>query len=144
MDITSYGSHPMWELGEMRLQTEKPKKPCRRRSQRSSIPYTDLKYSISSASYRDWQARWDTESYNKLFNIYDKVTQQSMCRGSTRHKDTVLTRLKIVHSYLTHSFILRGRNLHNVLAAFVASLWSTLYTVSTSKISDGGTSVSPA
>ena len=84
------------------------KKALQKEVTATSIPYTDLKHSIASASYREWQARWETESYNKLFNIHNKVTQQSTCRGSTRHQDTILTRLKIGHTYLTHSFILRG------------------------------------
>jgi len=74
----------------------------------TSIPYTDLKPSIASASYREWQARWETESYNKLYRIHDKVTQRSTCRGTSRKKDVILTRLKIGHTYLTHSFILKG------------------------------------
>jgi ribonuclease HI len=73
------------------------------------ICYTDLKPCIAEVSYREWQTRWETEINNKLVQIKEKVKSQSTCRGSTRRKDVLITRLKIGHTYFTHSFLLKGQ-----------------------------------
>ena len=62
------------------------------------MPFSDLKPLTAKYVYQIWQKEWDETGL-----VSDKLL--SFC--NTRKENTVLTRLHIGHSYLTHSFILR-------------------------------------
>ena len=56
-----------------------------------------------------WQKEWDETGLvsNKFHEILPKLSDKLLSFCNTRKENTVLNRLHIGHSYLTHSFILR-------------------------------------
>ena len=73
-----------------------------------SVPWADLKRKTSEYVFRLWQIAWNEEVRNKLYQVCPDVKNNiSICR-SNRREESVLARLHIGHSYLTHSFLLRG------------------------------------
>ena len=67
--------------------------------------------------------RWDDSQNNKLKEIVPDLTKQQQIQCETRRDEVVLTRLRIGHSRLTHSFLMKRepfaclyllrRSLHN-------------------------------
>ena len=67
------------------------------------ISYTDT-YQYISQYVRDmWQREWDTAVNNKLHATKPLIGEQS--------SEVVLSRLRLRHSYLTHSYLLKGEPL---------------------------------
>ena len=62
--------------------------------------------------YQIWQKECDETVLvsNKFHEILPKLPDKLLSFCNTRNEDTVLNRLHIGHSYLTHSFILRKEN----------------------------------
>ena len=69
--------------------------------------FSDLK--LLTAKYQIWQKQWDeTVSVpNKFHEILLKLPDKLLFFCTIRKEDTVLNRLHIGHSYLTHSFVSR-------------------------------------
>ena len=69
------------------------------------VPFSDLKPLTAKYVYQVWQKEWDETGLvsNKLPKLPDKL----LLFCNTWKENTVLNRLHIGHSYLTHSFILR-------------------------------------
>ena len=55
-----------------------------------------------------WQSEWDELPGNKLHKIFPVLKQCVVCPRKNRKEETVLTRLHIGHSFITHSFLLKG------------------------------------
>lgn len=73
-----------------------------------SVRWTDLKRKTSEYVHQQWQIDWNRYTDNKLFKACPDVKKNiSMCRVK-RKEETILTRLHIGHSYVTHSHLLRG------------------------------------
>ena len=71
-----------------------------------SLPWVDLRRKTSEYVQRQWQIAWNQESENKLFQICpDLKNTISICRQN-RREETLLARLHIGHSYLTHGHLL--------------------------------------
>ena len=64
---------------------------------------------VVSSVYKVWQKEWDETGLvsNKFHEILPKLRDKLLSFCNTRTDNTVLNRLHIVNSYLTHSFILR-------------------------------------
>ena len=72
------------------------------------ISYTDA-YQYISQYVRDlWQSEWDTAVNNKLHATKPLIGEQPSAYRSVRRDEVVLSRLKLGHSYLTHSYLLKG------------------------------------
>ena len=72
----------------------------------SQVPYTDLKSHINFFISRKWQERWSSCCDNRNFQI--KPTLGEWPPGCTsRKEEVVLSRLRIGHTYFSHSYILR-------------------------------------
>ena len=73
------------------------------------MPYSDQKPLTAKCLYQIWQKEWDETALvsNKFNEIVQKPPDKRLCFCNTRKEDTVLNRLHIGHSYMTHSFILR-------------------------------------
>ena len=72
------------------------------------ISYTDA-YQYISQYVRDlWQREWDTAVNNKLQAIKPLIGEQLSVYRSVRRDEVVLSRLKLGHSYLPHSYLLKG------------------------------------
>ena len=73
------------------------------------MPFSDLEPLTAKYVYLIWQKEWDETvlESNKFHEILPKLPDKLLSFCNTRKENTVLNRLLIGHSYLTHSFILR-------------------------------------
>ena len=71
------------------------------------LPYTDFKPIINKYLFNKWQSVWDTTVDNKLHSIKPVLSEWRSAYRTDR-KEVVLTRLRIRHSYATHSYLLKG------------------------------------
>ena len=77
-----------------------------------AIRYTDLKTDVKVYVNELWQDEWENEgiprlSVNKLWAIQPDRSDPLPKVSTNRREETVLTRLHIGHSHLTHSFLLK-------------------------------------
>ena len=72
------------------------------------ISYTDAYQYISQYVHDLWQREWDTAVNNKLHATKPSIGEQPSAYRSVRRDKVVLSRLKLGHSYLTHSYLLKG------------------------------------
>ena len=63
---------------------------------------------ISQYVHDLWQSEWDTAVNNKLHATKPLIGEQPSAYRSLRRDEVVLSRLKLGHSYLTHSYLLKG------------------------------------
>ena len=75
------------------------------------MPFSDLKPLTAKHVYQVWQKEWDETVLvsNKFHEILPKLPDTLLPFCNTRKENTVLNRLHIDHSCLTHSFILRRK-----------------------------------
>ena len=73
----------------------------------SQVPYTDLKPHINSFVSNKWQERWSSFSDNKLLKIKPTLGVWPSGFRNSQKEEVVLSRLRIGHTYFTHSYILR-------------------------------------
>ena len=74
------------------------------------LPYTDMFPKVSAFVKQKWQNRWnlaDEARPNKLFSIQSEIKPFDT-HGLTRKEETVIHRLRIGHTRLTHAFLMRG------------------------------------
>ena len=76
------------------------------------VPFSNLRPLTAEYVYHIWQKEWHETVLvsNKYRDIPPKLPEKLLfcfVFGNSRKEDTVLNRLHIGHSYLTHSFILR-------------------------------------
>ena len=71
------------------------------------IPYTDIKTQIKAHFVKLWQEHWNGVAFNKLKPIKPTLGLTKLPNINRRRDETVLHRLRIGHSYLTHSFLLK-------------------------------------
>ena len=75
----------------------------------TKIPHRDYHHPIRKHIMKIWQDRWD-QSQEKLREIKPKVKPWVNLPGGNRKNEVKLTRLRIGHSRLTHSYYMsRGR-----------------------------------
>ena len=75
------------------------------------IPYTDLKSKINIYIRRKWQTSWDLNPVNKLYQHQSVIKPHNTIPLTKRRDDIVLTRVRIGHSHLTHSYLLAAEEL---------------------------------
>ena len=68
-------------------------------------PFSDYKPCITKYIHSKWQQSWDTKEFNKLRTIKPLIGDDYYSRP-VRRDDVVLTRCRIGHSRLTHSYLL--------------------------------------
>ena len=56
---------------------------------------------------KKWQQRWDIYTHNKLFQIQPTLGEWRPAFRTSRREEVVISRLRIGHTRLTHSFILK-------------------------------------
>ena len=71
------------------------------------LPYTDFKPAINKYLLNKWQLVWNTAVDNKLHSIKSTLSEWRPAFRADR-KEVVLTRLRIGHSFITHSYLLKG------------------------------------
>ena len=55
-----------------------------------------------------WQSEWDEFPENKLYKIFPVLKECIVCPRTNKKEETVMARLHIGHSFITHSFLLKG------------------------------------
>ena len=70
------------------------------------LPCTDFKRFINRYILSKWQLSWDRATFNKLHEIKPVLGKNTIYR-SLRREEVVLTRLRIGHTRLTHSYLLK-------------------------------------
>ena len=76
---------------------------------KSTIPYTDLKPTINKFLHTKWQQQWSNNIHDKLFQIRSTIGEWRPASRKSRRKQVVISRLRIGHTRLTHSFILKQK-----------------------------------
>ena len=71
----------------------------------SKLPYTDFKPAVFRYISETWQSFWDTQVDNKLHSV-KPLLGESGCNRISQRKETILARLRIGHTRLTHSYLL--------------------------------------
>ena len=73
------------------------------------VAFSDVKPFTAKYVYQIWQKQWDETVLvsNKFHEILPKLPDKLLSLCNTWKENTVLNRLHIGHSHLTHSFILR-------------------------------------
>jgi len=85
----------------------------------SKIPPESFFPHISKLCMQEWQDSWDSTPTNKLFSIKPILGKNKPRTSLCRRDETVLTRLRIGHSRVTHSYLLRERVNPSVITASV-------------------------
>ena len=78
------------------------------------IPFLDLKLCTNKYILELWQSEWDEFPENKLYKIFPVFKECIFCPRTNRKEETVMAQLHIGHSFLTHSFLLKGKKNANV------------------------------
>ena len=74
---------------------------------KSRIPYTGLKPTINKFLHTKWQQQWNNNIHNKLFKVQPTLGERRPALRKSRREQVVISRLRIGHTRLTHSFILK-------------------------------------
>lgn len=76
----------------------------------SKIPYTDLKHTINMYVRTSWQQKWNLSAFNKLKPIKPLLAETKLFNITKRRDEVTLYRLRIGHTYLSHSYLLKREN----------------------------------
>ena len=79
----------------------------------NKIPHSDMKEPIRNYILDKWQKRWMSshlENNEKYRKIRSSVTRWFSASQRNRRNERVLTRLRICHSRVTHSFLFEGNS----------------------------------
>ena len=72
-----------------------------------TLPYSDYRRQIKPYIYTKWQQRWDECIYNRLHCIQPILGTWKYRRRPNRKEESVLSRIRIGHTYFTHSYLLK-------------------------------------
>ena len=70
------------------------------------VPYTDFKPDIHNCIKTSWQNSWNNDVNNKLHVIKPTLGEWLPVYRDIRREEVVITRLRIGHTRLTHSYLL--------------------------------------
>ena len=71
------------------------------------IPFTDFIPSINTFVYNKWQMSWNVAVFNKLHSIKPSLSEWQPNYRIDRKEEVTLARLRIGHTFITHSFLLK-------------------------------------
>ena len=74
------------------------------------LPFTDFKHSIKKYLLQQWQVSWDDATSNKLHAIKPSLGEWTPSYRAVRREEVVIARIRIGHTYITHSHILKGED----------------------------------
>ena len=74
---------------------------------KSKIPYTDLKPTIKKFISDKWQKSLDNQTQNKRHEIQEAIGEWPTGHRSIRREEVILARLRIGHTHITHSHLLK-------------------------------------
>ena len=68
------------------------------------IPFTDFKPCINTFLHNKWQMSWNAAVFNKLYSIKPSLGEWHPNYRIDRKEEVTLARLRIGHTFITHSF----------------------------------------
>ena len=71
------------------------------------MSFSYLKFPVIRFLHRKWQQQWSNNIHNKFFQIQSTLGEWRLASRKSRREQVVISRLKIGHTRLTHSFILK-------------------------------------
>jgi ribonuclease HI len=71
------------------------------------IPHYDLKHDINMYIKSKMQTSWNNTIFNKLHTIKNVLGETKILNAKSRKNEVVFHRLRIGHTYCTHSYLLR-------------------------------------
>ncbi|GFO06208.1 ribonuclease hi [Plakobranchus ocellatus] len=73
------------------------------------ISWSDLKPKINAYIHSVWQKKWDAEGADKLHEILPNLCEDLRRggEGAGRKRETVMCRLRVGHTWLTQSYLLK-------------------------------------
>ena len=74
------------------------------------IPFTDFKPSINTFVHNKWQMSWNAAVFNKLHSIKPSLGEWQPNYRIDRKEEVTLARLRIGHTFITHSCLLKGED----------------------------------
>jgi len=77
-------------------------------SQASYISHHDLRPTINKYIYLQWQQMWSDQKFNKLYSIQPNVSEFLSMNVKNRKEESVLNRLHVGHTWLTHGHLLKN------------------------------------
>ena len=83
----------------------------------SQVCWSDLKPQVDTYICTAWQALWNNETRNKLYEIRPNL-KESLCTTTQplyRKEETVMTRIRIGHTWITHSYLLTSHSAKHIL-----------------------------
>lgn len=72
------------------------------------LPFTDFKPCLNTYLFNRWQSVWNTAVHNKLHSIKPSLGEWRPAYRIDRKEEVVLARLRIGHTFVTHSFLFKG------------------------------------
>ena len=75
-----------------------------------TLPYSDFKPCITKYLFNKWQTSWNDAVQNKLHTLKPVLGEWKHSCRADRKEEVVLARLRIGHTHITHSFILKGED----------------------------------
>ena len=75
---------------------------------RHPIPFRDFYAVIRNSMRRSWQQKWDAIGPNKLRELTNSTRPSWSYAGLSRKFQTLLCRLRVGHTRLTHGFLMSG------------------------------------
>ena len=72
------------------------------------MPHVDYKYYIKALFKTKWQEEWNTNINSKLHEIHPTIGLWPNGSRTSRREEVVLARIRIGHTYYTHSHYLKG------------------------------------
>jgi ribonuclease HI len=74
----------------------------------AQVPHTDFRGSIKKYIFDEWQNMWNFSITNKLHEVHPNLGEWAHAHRRSRREEVVLARLRIGHTHLTHSHLLKG------------------------------------
>ena len=100
-------TQPHWLTGKWKGR-QSCKKEFQTRISNTKIPYTDLRPLINKFILKKWQKSWDDQTQNKLHHIQDTIGEWPA--SYRRNRKVIISRLRIGHTHITHSHLLKGED----------------------------------
>jgi ribonuclease HI len=71
------------------------------------LPHTDFNQSMKDFVKERWQHDWNKEALNKLYQIKPNLGHWHTANIRTRHEETILARLRMGHTHITHHHLMQ-------------------------------------
>ena len=86
------------------------KKALQTRISNKKIPYTDQKPLINKFIINKWEKSWGDQTQNKLHHIQNIIGKWLADYRRNRKEEVIISRLRICHTYIIHSHLLKGED----------------------------------